>query len=201
MEPRRQHDFAESISREDINKLPLRRYSGAVHVVDNASDVGSVLRRLKGETLLGFDTETRPAFTKGRSNPPALVQLAASDVVYLFQLKRTKLPKGLRRIFSDPGILKVGVGLDYDLRKLKELAEFEPAGLVELGAITDNLGIQNNGLRGLTAILLGFRISKRARLSNWNNDRLSQAQITYAATDAWVSREMYVRLLEGNLIE
>ena len=46
----------------------------------------------------------------------------------------------------------------------------------------------------LAAIFLGFRIPKGARTSNWAAPRLTEAQVAYAATDAWVCREIYLRM-------
>ena len=43
----------------------------------------------------------------------------------------------------------------------------------------------------LTALLLGFRISKSAQTSNWDSDQLNEKQISYAATDAWVCLKIY----------
>ena len=100
----------------------------------------------------------------------------------------------LRQILSNQRIIKAGVGLDQDIKKLKELDDFKPAGFVDLGDIARSSGIKNHGLRGLAAVLLGFRISKKAQVSNWERENLSSAQVSYAATDAWVCLEVYHKL-------
>ena len=186
--------FDRRISREEINELSLRKYDGPVRIVSSREGLVSAARALKRETVLGFDTETKPAFVKGQSFPVALIQLAGRDAVYIFQLRHLEFPKILQNILSNPGIIKAGFAPDYDLKQLKELGEFDPAGFVDLGAVAKREGIKNHGLRGLAAVLLGFRISKQAQRSNWSRTTLSPSQISYAATDAWVSREIYLRL-------
>ena len=194
METQPAHSFRSEISREEIALLPMGQYGGPVCVVRSDAQAAAAVRRLQRERVLGFDTETRAAFRKGESYPPALVQLAATRVVYLFQLHSLTGLGGLEAILSAPDIVKAGVSLAYDLRKLNEVRPFAPAGFVELQQMTDQLGIRNNGVRGLVAIVLGFRISKGAQRSNWALPRLSRAQIAYAATDAWACREIYLRL-------
>ena len=186
--------MAARISKEDINLLPLGSWEGPVVVVQRVDDLEPALARLTSADLLGFDTETRPAFRKGQSFPPSLLQLATADEVFLFQLSRVGLPGGLLKLLSDPDILKAGVGLDFDLKSLQDLRPFQPRGFVDLARVARQKGIRNNGLRGLAAAVCGIRISKSARTTNWANDLLTPQQIRYAATDAWIGRELFLRL-------
>jgi ribonuclease D len=176
-----------------INQLPISRYEGPVSVVCDRSGLEEALRELDRDSVLGFDTETRPAFKKGIRHAPALLQLAGADRVYLFQLTVLGLPDPLRALLSDKAIIKAGVALAHDVRELKTIADFTPAGFVELEGLARTAGLKNFGLRGLAAALLGMRISKKARLSNWAASHLNPDQIAYAATDAWISRELYLR--------
>jgi len=186
--------FDRRMTREEINELSLRKYAGPIRIISSREGLVSAAQALKRETVLGFDTETKPAFVKGQSFPVALIQLAGRDAVYIFQLRHIEFPKILQDILSNPDIIKAGFAPDYDLKQLKELGEFDPAGFVDLGGVAKREGIKNHGLRGLAAVLLGFRISKQAQRSNWSRTTLSPSQISYAATDAWVSREIYLRL-------
>lgn len=198
-EPGQQCDFTQRrMTRDEIMECPIRRYEGPVHVIHSKEKLTSAVQRLKKEAILGFDTETRPAYKKGRSYPPALLQLAGENDVFVFQLQHLRLPESLLEILADPNIIKAGVSLDYDISELTKLARFEPAGFVDLGEMAEEVGLKNHGLRGLTAVLLGFRIPKTARTSNWAKDTLTPAQIKYAATDAWVGRKLYKKLLEKN---
>ena len=186
--------FAQRMTKEEINTRPIRRWEGAVHVVRTPAELSRAVRALADETILGFDTETRPAYNKGESYLPSLLQLAGESAVYLFQLKHLGLPGPLREILADPTMVKAGVSLTYDLQELHKLARFEPAGCVDLGTLAKEAEIKNHGLRGLAAVLLGFRIAKGTQTTNWARDVLAPAQIQYAATDAWVGRELYLKL-------
>ena len=192
--------YRREISREEINELPLRRYSGPVQVVRSKPDLRAMLAQLEGEEVLGFDTETRPSFTKNSSHPPALVQLAGAECVYIVQLRRVPLADGLISLLSDPDTVKAGVAVKDDLRELARLRPFEPAGFVDLGDRARQAGLKTNGLRNLAANLLGFRISKGAQCSDWGAPQLSSRQVVYAATDAWVSREIYLQMRQLRLL-
>jgi ribonuclease D len=189
------HGFQSKLSKEEINRLPLRRCELPIHLISEREHVGAALRKLKRERVLGFDTETRPAFRKGESHMPALLQLATATEVFLFQIKATGLTPGLATLLADTERIKVGVGLDHEIATLKKLGDFEPAGFEELGPLADQVGVEANGLRSLAACVLGIRISKSAQRSNWARAQLTQEQIRYAATDAWVSREIHQRLM------
>lgn len=182
------------IGKEEINQLPLGRWEGPVRLVRSVDEVEAAVARLAGAELLGFDTETRPAFRKGQKFLPSLLQLAAEDEVFVVQLKQTGLPASLLAVLGDARIVKAGVALDFDLRSLQEIQCFQPGGFVELAQMARRRGIRNHGLRGLAAAVCGIRISKSARTTNWANPELTAQQIQYAATDAWIGREIYLRL-------
>ena len=154
----------------------------------------AAVRALRRETLLGFDTETRPSFQKGETHPPALIQLAGKDAVYLFHLPGLGLPAELTDLLTDARIVKAGVANDRDLRELRGLRDFAPRGFVDLGECAAAYGIPHQGLRGLAAVLLGCRISKGARFTNWERTDLDDRALQYAATDAWIGRRIYEAL-------
>jgi len=187
------------ISKAEINQLPMRKYDGPIHLIKTPTDAKHEAEKLGAETLLGFDTETRSAFTVGESYSPSLLQLASAKDVFLFQIKLTGLIPELCGILSNPNILKTGVSIRDDVRELRKLAAFEPAGFVELGDCAKKAKIKNLGLRGMGALLLGFRISKREQVSNWAKRELTRSQIVYAATDAWVGREIYLHMEQRGL--
>ena len=186
--------FDRRMSREEINATPLKRWEGPVEVISKPEMISRTLERLRADDVLGFDTETRPAFKKGQSFLPSLLQLSTADEVFLFQLTPLGLPAPLLNLLTDPAVIKAGVSLAYDLRELKKISPFEDRGFVDLGHEAKQLGIKNHGLRGLCAVLLGFRISKSSQTSNWSKKNLTPAQVKYAATDAWAGRELYFKL-------
>ena len=184
---------SQSISREDMANLPIRRYEGEVRMVATAQDFEAALADILSERVVGFDTETRPSFRKGESYLPCLVQAATARAVYLFQLSRAEAFPILIELLEDPRIVKAGVSLAHDLKCLKPVFAFEARNVVELSAIARRAGLDQTGVRNLAGIFLGFRIPKGNRTSNWAARELSPAQITYAATDAWACRELYLR--------
>lgn len=182
--------------------MPLRRWDGPVKVIRTESQRKQALRELQDEPLLGFDTETRPVFKKGRKpNPPSLLQLATAGCVYLFQINLLPMSNGLLDLLSDPEITKTGVAVRDDIAGLQKLADFTPGGFLDLSDISTATGMQTHGLRNLAANLLGFRISKSAQCSNWAKESLAKAQIVYAATDAWVSRKLYCAMYDLGLVD
>jgi ribonuclease D len=188
------------ITKVEINGLPMKQYEGPIHLCRTPAEAEAAAKKLQQETLLGFDTETRPAFRKGESYDPSLLQLATGNEVYLFQIQMTGLTKGLVAILSDPKIAKAGVAIDRDVSELQAMATFSPRGFVELATYAKKARIKNLGLRGLTAILFGFRISKREQVSNWARKDLTESQMTYAATDAWLGREIYLSFQQNGVI-
>ena len=184
-----------AISKDEINALPLQSYTGSIHVIDSDKKVSAAVRVLSSEKVLGFDTETRPAFKRGESYLPSLIQLASSSEVYIFQLRHIKLYKPLAGILADKKVLKTGIAVSDDIKKLNNIFPFEPSGFIAMAGLAARAGIKNVGLRGLAALLLGFRISKQTQCSRWDVPKLVPAQIAYAATDAWMCRDIYFALL------
>lgn len=189
------------ITKEVINKLPLYRYEGAIKVISSMHDAANAIQELKKENILGFDIESQPSFKRGIIHPPALIQLASKDVVFIFQLHELKDMNIFSSLFENSTIYKAGVGINDDLLRLKRFGPFNESGFIEIAKITDQLVISNKGLRGLAAYLLGVRISKNMQLSNWGQKELTHAQITYAATDAWISREIYLKLTQDYTVD
>ena len=176
--------FQHKFTSEDINALPLTRFGGHILLVTRQEQMDEAMGLLKGESLLGFDTETKPSFKKGVSHPPALIQLATSSSVILFQLGRTGYPQALSEIFADPCVIKAGVAVHDDIKGLNTFSPFNPAGFADLGDISRSLELPTNGLRNMAANLMGVRISKGATRSNWGQRVLTKRQISYPPTDA-----------------
>jgi ribonuclease D len=190
--------YQENISVEEINNHDLSWFKGEIVVVDNHKSFERILPRLLKEEVLGFDTETRPSFRKGHKNKVSLIQLSTDDLACLFRINKIGIPKELIDILADPEIIKVGVAVHDDLRFLKKVKKFNPEGFIDLQNFVKDFGIKSSGLKKLTAIILGFRISKRQQVTDWEADVLTEAQQVYAATDAWVCRQIYEKLMRIN---
>lgn len=182
------------LTKDQINAHPIKKYQGRIHLIRRSEQIEPAVRQLEKEEVLGFDTETRPTFQVGQSYLPAVLQLVGEQAAYVFQLRHCRLSQALCRLLANPKIIKAGVACDRDVQELTKLASFEPAGFVDVGELARQAGYPNHGLRGLATMLLGFRVSKHSQTSNWANEVLTRAQIEYAATDAWVGRELYQKL-------
>ncbi len=193
-------DYTRKFTKEEINAMPIARYEGEVILVRDAKTLKSALKKLHQERVLGFDTETKPSFRKGKLNPPALIQLAAEHAVYLIQLTWIPLNKEMARLLSNPDVLKVGVSIHDDMRELQKVYDFEPAGIVDLGLLAKQNKLETKGLRNLAANFFDCRITKGPQCSNWNAHELSHRQISYAATDAWVGRKVFLRMEELGMV-
>lgn len=195
-----QVEFLRAITPEAVNALPIRRYEGEVRLVASREEAERAAADFAAEPVVGFDTETRPAFRAGVSYPPALVQVASSRAVYLFQLARADFSATLAALLASGRTVKAGVGLADDLRQLRKLFELAPAALVDLGAVARGFGLEKSGVRTLAALFLGIRIPKGTKTSNWAARTLSPQQVAYAATDAWACRALYLRFAELGLV-
>ena len=195
MEMVNENQYFRAIEEEYLKSLPIGSFSGKIYVVDHPDSFNEARHDLTNVSILGFDTETRPSFKRGRSHKVALLQMATLDKVFLFRLNKVKLPGFVIGIFENQAITKVGVALRDDLNGLNKIMPFKPEGFVDLQQFVKQFGIEDNGLKKLVANILGFRISKRFQTSNWEQEILSPEQLGYAATDAWVCLKIYKTLL------
>jgi ribonuclease D len=193
--------FVPSISKEQLRELPLFQFKGKIHIIDNTLTLRGLINNITIGGILGFDTETKPSFKKGKVNKVALLQLATSEEAFILRLHHLGLQDELIDILSNPSIVKVGAAIRDDIKHLQKIRHFEPGGFVELQDFVKKFGIENSGLSSLAGIVMNSRISKSQQLSNWESETLTDAQKLYAATDAWACREIYVKLkglLNGN---
>jgi len=193
-------ELQRSISRDEVVALPIQRYEGETVVVASPAELERAREDFAQEQLVGIDTETRPAFRKGESYPPSLVQVATAKAVYLFQIQQMDCSSVLEALLNSESVVKAGVSLAYDLRQLKQVFPFEERAVVDVGWAAKRRGVEQTGVRNLAAMFLGFRIPKGAKTTNWSARRLSPQQLTYAATDAWVCRQLYLRFQELELL-
>lgn len=186
--------YKETIDNDELAILPLIQFEGEIKLVESKEDYQASVDYLSRQNILGFDTETRPAFKKGVVYEVALLQLATKERAFLFRLNKIGLPNGLKGILENPDIKKIGVAIRDDIKGLQKLNKFTPGGFVELQDRVKDYGIQDFSLKKLSAIVLGYRISKAQRVTNWEAPELTEAQQIYAATDAWISHRIYESL-------
>ncbi len=190
-------DIRIAIPKERLAQLPRVEFHGGIKVVDSVDMARVALRELSRHRLVGFDTETRPSFHKGRSHKVALMQLATDDFCYLFRLNKLGLIEPLRKFLENPDIAKIGLSTHDDFTAIRRSDEFEPAGFIELQDYVKRFGISDISLQKIYAIVFSETISKNQRLTNWEAPELTEHQQAYAAIDAWACLRLYKYLSEG----
>src|SRR4051812_47930616 len=180
-----------SISNEELNILPLGAFEGEIAVISDPEKLAEAFDEIKHHSYVGFDTETKPVFVRGHYNKVAILQIALPEKVFIIRLRATGLTDEIIHFLQDESILKAGVAIRDDIKALQHLKRFKPGGFVELATLSKEAGLEVESVKKLTALLLGFRISKSAQTSNWEADHLNEKQISYAATDAWVCLNIY----------
>ncbi len=178
--------YKESITNEELKLLPLVRFQGEIRLIDEREAAKRAIRTLRQHAVLGFDTEKKPTFVKGQYHHTALIQLSTVEEAFLFRINKMGFTSELVDFMSDDQVLKVGISIADDIKALQRMSPFQAKGFVELNDAVAQVGIGVMGVRKLAGIFLGGRISKNQQTSNWENEKLTQAQQTYAATDAWV---------------
>ena len=189
-------EIPQIIEKEEIRNLPIIAFKGEIVVIDQLQSVPEAVDFLSQFDVIGFDTETKPSFKKGSSNQHqvAVLQLYAGGRAFLFRLNKIGLPEHLVNLLADPEILKVGAAVRDDIKGLKALKSFKDGGFIDIQNLAAKLEIEVRSLRKLTAMFFRHRLSKTQQLSNWESDDLSEAQSVYAATDAWISFELYRKM-------
>jgi ribonuclease D len=183
--------FQNEITKEEVENLKLIQFEGPVTVIHTPDAFHREFPSIARHRLVGFDTETKPSFKKGKIHPTSLIQLATLDQAWIIRVSRIGYPEKLQEMLSSEEVIKVGLGLNDDLRRLRSDFHFEPAGFLDLQQYVEAFRIGEKGLKKLSAIVLGRRISKSQQVSNWEADTLTEAQLRYAATDAWICLEIY----------
>jgi ribonuclease D len=191
-------EFVAHIEKEDLHSLSNVVFTGNIMVVSNLSEAVKAVAHLSEFDLLGFDTETKPAFRKGQKHKIAILQLSSDTTAYLFRLHAIGIPDCLANLLESETVKKIGAAVHDDIKGLQYIRRIKPNGFIDLQRIVADYGIQDKSVQKIAAIVLHARISKSQRLTNWENVQLTTQQKQYAAIDAWVCREIYVQLIKAN---
>ena len=180
-----------------MESLDFASFPGKIYVIDSVgAEFNRAIAYLRSQKIIGFDTETRPTFSQDQPRyGVALLQLSGPDKAFLFRINKLGMHRRLCNLMASEKIVKVGAAIHDDIKGLQKKHDFVPASFVDLQKIVCEWGIRDKSVKKMAAIILGFRVSKTQQLSNWEAERLSESQAKYAATDAWVCREMYLKLL------
>ncbi|MDE6084814.1 MAG: 3'-5' exonuclease domain-containing protein 2 [Muribaculaceae bacterium] len=186
-----------TIEKSVINEMPIAKFPGRIHLIDNAADAMQAVAYLSKQSMIGFDTETRPSFKKGDNHNVALIQLSTADECFLFRINMFGLTQPLVQLLSDPDVIKIGLSTKDDFSGLNRLAPFSAGGVIELQTFVKKYGIGEMSLQKVYAIIFGEHICKGQRLSNWEARELSPYQQAYASLDAWACLKIYNYLNDG----
>ena len=186
--------FKPKITKEEIADLPVAEFSGEIICVKK-HQYSEAIATLMQHSVVGIDTETKPAFERGKSNKVALLQIATADKCFLFRLNKTGFTKELADFMANDSVKKIGLAMRDDFAGLKKQRNFLPANYVDIQSIVKDYGILELGLQKVFAIIFNQKISKSQRLTNWENVVLTEQQKIYAATDAWATLLIYNRLM------
>ena len=190
------------ITKDEINELPLGQFEGEIYLIDNLEDLAEVADFLKTQFIIGFDTETKPAFRKGVVNQVSLLQLSTSSQAFLFRLNEIGFPDEIRDVLEREHIVKVGAAVNDDLKGLAKLTDsFYPNSFFDLNEELKKVGFHNVGVRNLCGMVLKIRISKSEQVSNWEATSLTEKQQRYAATDAWACLEIFQLLRKEGYLD
>lgn len=179
-----------------IASLPRVLFPGRIEVIVSRSGAERAVKYLMKQPVLGFDTETRPSFRQRQQHKVALLQVCSgNDLCFLFRLNQIDFPMCLVKLLEAKKITKVGLSWHDDLRSLNQRRQFRADAFVELQDVASQMGIQDMSLQKLYANIFGKKISKAQQLSNWEAENLSEAQMLYAATDAWACVMLYEEMM------
>ena len=189
--------YQAKIDKEIVKDLPIAQTDCQIELIDSPDEVDKAVKYLLRSKVVGFDTESKPSFTKGKSNKIALMQISTQKRCFLFRLQMIGKNQRLKEFLENENIKKIGVAIHGDLRNLRVWSKFEPKNFVDLQNIVGDYGIEELGLQKIYAIVFGKKISKSQQLSNWEAKILNRAQQVYAATDAWACRQIYLKLTKN----
>ena len=189
--------YQAKIDKEIVKDLPIAQTDCQIELIDSPDEVDKAVKYLLRSKVVGFDTESKPSFTKGKSNKIALMQISTQKRCFLFRLQMIGKNQRLKEFLENENIKKIGVAIHGDLRNLRVWSKFEPKNFVDLQNIVGDYGIEELGLQKIYAIVFGRKISKSQQLSNWEAKILNRAQQVYAATDAWACRQIYLKLTKN----
>lgn len=177
-----------------ISTLPRAEFDGRIHVIISKEQAEKAVNFLLKQPVLGFDTETRPSFSKGTVYRVALLQVATYDICFLFRLNIIGLTPAIVKLLEDTTVTKIGLSWHDDINGLHKMGRFETGTFIDIQDHVREIGVEDLSLQKLYANLFGQQISKAQRLTNWERDVLTDKQKTYAATDAWACIQLYEEL-------
>ncbi len=120
------------ISKEEVASLPLADFNGTIHVIQSLDEAEKAVAFLKTQAVIGFDTETKPSFTKGIINEVSLIQFSTDSMCFLFRINQIGIPRSLSDLFADTTVKKIGLSLKDDFHALNRMGKIQQANFIDL---------------------------------------------------------------------
>ncbi|WP_417225483.1 3'-5' exonuclease [Amphritea sp.] len=186
-------------TREEIALFPLFQGLTLEHIClpVGPEALEAALQDLLSSPFVGFDTESKPVFRKDQpSKGPHVVQLCTASTGYIFQLHDQAAYPVICQVLQAKQVVKVGFGLQSDRSHIRRKFGVEITAILDLDAVYRKLGYRRQlGVKAAIAVQFGqkFNKSKRVSTSNWALPTLSDAQLLYAANDAYAA----LKILQG----
>jgi len=187
--------LTENERREKIKTNTLS-FPGKIHLITNDRELAAVSEAITSAKILGFDTETKPSYVKGQVFKVALLQLSTEDNCYLIRLHKVTQFEPLIQVFENPAVVLTGVAIHDDIKALQKTFKFSPKNFVELQQLAKEKGLTKFGLKNMSEELLEGTVFKGPKMTNWERRELTEPQLLYAATDAWIGLKLYEKLKE-----
>jgi len=147
---------------------------------------------------VAIDTETQGLSLE--RDQLCVVQLSAGDGdAHVIQIDRTKFEcPNLKALLEDQSIEKIFHYARFDIAFLKKYlgASTSPVYCTKIASKLVRTYTDRHGLKDLCRELLGIDMSKQQQSSDWAAEKLSDAQLSYAASDVLHLHELRNKLNE-----
>jgi ribonuclease D len=194
------HTLLPTPDKETIAQLPAfaRLDLKQITLVSQGAQAEQAMQQLMQHRAWGFDTESKPTFKVGEvSDGPHILQLSTPEHAWVFQLHDPDCRAVVAKLMTSPGVIKAGFGLGDDSKRILHKLKIEPQGVLELNTVFRDRGYRKDmGVKGAVAVLFNQRFikSKKTATSNWAQPKLSEAQLMYAANDAYAAARVFDKL-------
>jgi len=172
--------------------------AGACEIITDAERFSEVSALLGRETELAVDLEMDSLHHY--QEKVCLIQISTRSESWLIDPLALKDLSPLAAPLSDPGILTVMHGADYDIRSLHRDFGIEVGNLFDTMIASRFLGLTEFGLAALLKSRFGVELNKKYQKADWSKRPLSAEMCAYATADTAYLLPLYDQL-RGELAE
>uniref|UniRef100_A0A8D8VYY5 Exonuclease 3'-5' domain-containing protein 2 n=1 Tax=Cacopsylla melanoneura TaxID=428564 RepID=A0A8D8VYY5_9HEMI len=168
-----------------------------VYCIESEQSCNEICLHFSQYPVLGLDSEW---VSYPKEGPISTLQLSTPDgtcaVIRLRKIcasMQQNCPTRLRALLANNSILKVGVGMENDVRKLLNDYGLRLSSWLDLRYLARENGVTPKGLDHLALATVGMTLDKdpHVKFGNWDADTLTNDQIHYAALDAFAAVKIF----------